>query len=90
MTLGKSPQSDEETLLLCGFEVVFCDALTRLSEAVKGQVRVVTYPIQNLNTKLCILVVQTRDKNPTPRVSQNLSQGLDGLGFVDCASDTLP
>jgi len=50
VTLGESPQSDEETLLLSEFEVVFCDTLTRLSEAAKGQVWIVTYPIQNLNT----------------------------------------
>ena len=51
MNCSKPPQCEEEKLFLCGFEVVFCEALTKLSETARGeQIWIATYEVQNLDT----------------------------------------
>ena len=92
MASSKSPQCDEESLLLEGFEVMPCDALQRpLSGDRAGQqVEIVTYVVQNLDTQLGLLVFQTRNKSPPLPLRQDFSQRPDGFGFIGRASNSCP
>jgi len=91
MALSKSPQREEESILLGGVEVALSGSLTKLSEAAGGwQTQLATYVVQNSDTRFGILTFQKRDKTPTLLINQNLSQGPNGFSFVSLAGGVLP
>ena len=96
MNSGESPQHEEESLLLRGFEVMFCDALIEENHLSLGKRETdgagqdETDAVQNLDTQLGVRAFQGPDEGPALSIDQDLSQGSNGPGFVPRAGDFFP
>ena len=96
MNSGKSPQREEESLLLRRFEVMLCNALIKESHVslgkreVDGMGQAETNVVQNLDTELGVRAFQGPDEDPALSIDQDLSQDPNGLAFVARAGDVPP